>query len=601
MSLSPDLNRRQLLQAAVALPAAYRLAFSQTSEPDAPAVMNLVAGPVTLEFEPGLGFVRYVRLGDREILRGIYAAVRDSTWLTVLPKVANVRLETADGGFKLTFTADCTQGPISFLWQGTVTGDAQGTIRFEMAGEAKTSFRRNRIGFCVLHPLTECVGQEYVAEKSDGSTVRGQFPQLIAPNQPVQDLRAITHRVAQGLDAEVRFEGETFEMEDHRNWTDGNFKTYCTPLAKPWPVDVPQGTRVRQAVTVTLKGKPVAARSVRSTEVLIEPVPAARETPLPAIGLGYAPGPLAGLRPAHLRVDWRPGSPLPATPVPLEVAALVAQETDLAKLAELAQGRAIARWLVLPPGESSTSQKWLDLGRKYLKGAPVGGGTNEYFTELNRQRPDPKWLDVACYSLNPQVHAFDNRSLVENLEPQGATVRSARAFLGAAPIAVTPVTLGPRFNPQAKVYTPNPPDARQSSLFCAAWTVGSLKYLAEAAASSVTYYELAGPGGLSQGGQAFPVQQVLAAVMELVGAAVVPMGSSAPLKAIALSLKRAGRRRLLVANLTAEPQLIRVAGVGPGARSVKIRESMGETTKQETGGDRLTLGLNPYAIAFVDS
>jgi hypothetical protein len=236
-----------------------------------------------------------------------------------------------------------------------------------------------------------------------------------------------------------------------------------------------------------------------------------------------------------------------------------------------------------------------------LKGAPVGGGTNEYFTELNRQRPDPKWLDVACYSLNPQVHAFDNRSLVENLEPQGATVRSARAFLGAAPIAVTPVTLGPRFNPQAKVYTPNPPDARQSSLFCAAWTVGSLKYLAEAAASSVTYYELAGPGGLSQGGQAFPVQQVLAAVMELVGAAVVPMGSSAPLKAIALSLKRAGRRRLLVANLTAEPQLIRVAGVGPGARSVKIRESMGETTKQETGGDRLTLGLNPYAIAFVDS
>ncbi len=601
MSLSPDLNRRQLLQAAVALPAAYRLALSQTSEPDAPVVMNLVAGPVTLEFEPALAFVRYVRWGDREILRGIYAAVRDSTWLTVLPQVSQVRLETADGGFRLTFTANCTQGPISFLWQGTITGDAQGTIRFEMMGEAKTSFRRNRIGFCVLHPLTECVGQEYVAEKSDGSTVRGQFPQLIAPHQPVQDLRAITHRVANGLEAEVRFEGETFEMEDHRNWTDGNFKTYCTPLAKPWPVEVPQGTRVRQAITVTLKGRPVAARSTRSAEILLEPVAAARETPLPAIGLGYTPGPLDTLRPAHLRVDWRPGGVLPATPVPLEIAALVADQADLAKLAELAKGRAIARWLVLPQGEASTSQKWLDLGRKYLKGAPVGGGTNEYFTELNRQRPDPKWLDVACYSLNPQVHAFDNRSLVENLEPQGATVRSARAFLGAAPIAVTPVTLGPRFNPQAKVYTPNPPDRRQPSLFCAAWTVGSLKYLAEGAAASITYYQLAGPGGLSQNGQAFPVKYVLAAAMELAGAAVVPMGSSAPLKAIAFHLKRAGRHRLLVANLTARPQLIRVNGVKTGTRSVKIRESMGETTKQETGGDRLSLGLNPYAIAFVDS
>ena len=49
-------------------------------------------------------------------------------------------------------------------------------------------------------------------------------------------------------------EGDTFEMEDHRNWTDANFKTYCTPLAKPYPVRVESGTTIQQTVTVTLKG-----------------------------------------------------------------------------------------------------------------------------------------------------------------------------------------------------------------------------------------------------------------------------------------------------------------------------------------------------------
>jgi hypothetical protein len=48
--------------------------------------------------------------------------------------------------------------------------------------------------------------------------------------------------------------------------------------------------------------------------------------------------------------------------------------------------------------------------RQHLRGAPLVIGTNEYFTELNRQRPQPELLDGSCYSINPQVHAFDNQS-----------------------------------------------------------------------------------------------------------------------------------------------------------------------------------------------
>jgi D-apionolactonase len=66
----------------------------------------------------------------------------------------------------------------------------------------------------------------------------------------MMDLRALTHEAAPGLRVTCRMEGDTFEMEDQRNWTDASFKTYCTPLAEPFPVLVEPGDRVDQQVTV---------------------------------------------------------------------------------------------------------------------------------------------------------------------------------------------------------------------------------------------------------------------------------------------------------------------------------------------------------------
>ena len=96
-----------------------------------------------------------------------------------------------------------------------------------MKAQRKT-FWRNRIGICVLHPIRECAGAHYVAVKADGSTQGGVFPRDISPHQPVQDLAALLHEVSPGLWAHVRFNGEVFEMEDQRNWTDASFKTTCS-------------------------------------------------------------------------------------------------------------------------------------------------------------------------------------------------------------------------------------------------------------------------------------------------------------------------------------------------------------------------------------
>jgi D-apionolactonase len=110
--------------------------------------------------------------------------------------------------------------------------------------------------------------------------------------------------------------------------------------------------------------------------------------------------------------------------------------------------------------------------------AKFGGGTNLYFTEINRERPPLDALKLFCYSINPQVHAVDDLSLIENLAAQAETVRSARHFAGALPIALTPDMPKPRFNPhnglhgfaQADVSDTLPAsvDARQPTLFAAA-------------------------------------------------------------------------------------------------------------------------------------
>ena len=63
-------------------------------------------------------------------------------------------------------------------------------------------------------------------------------------------------------------EGDTFEMEDQRNWTDASYKTYVRPLALPWPYTLAKGTVIEQAVRLSVHGTP-AARARRDSAVVV--------------------------------------------------------------------------------------------------------------------------------------------------------------------------------------------------------------------------------------------------------------------------------------------------------------------------------------------
>ena len=87
------MRRRELLALPFALQAQNPTFLTGTAElPAAP--LELKAGPLSLLFDPGLGLVRYIRFGEHEVLRGIYAAVRDSSWGTVAPQLSNLKTTT---------------------------------------------------------------------------------------------------------------------------------------------------------------------------------------------------------------------------------------------------------------------------------------------------------------------------------------------------------------------------------------------------------------------------------------------------------------------------------------------------------------------------
>ena len=632
-----------------------------------PDPIPLRAGPLSAMFDPELAFLRYVRLGSREVLRGVYSAVRDQHWGTVAPRVTNLQIRQDSESFDLDFDVECCESAIDFVWRGAISGSRDGSIVFSMFGVARSTFCRNRIGFCVLHPIAECAGHKCQVESADGELSSGQFPKLISPHQPFKNIRAISHEVVPGVRAEVRMTGDVFEMEDQRNWSDASFKTYCTPLAFPFPVEIVAGTTISQEIRISVSGD--VHRGIYGIPDQGEIIVEVGEEPagiMPEIGLLLAtdnlplnPSEIARLRSLklrHLRVDlaldhdrWpddlaRAARAARDISVGLEAALFLgtAPADKLSAVAQEAQALSapLARWLIFHVGESATSPRWLHLARQSLAThggrVPIGAGTPGNFTELNRNRPDQLLPDLICFSTNPQVHAFDDRSLVETLPMHLHIAETARSFVGSLPIAVTPLTLRPSPNPANPERgeggvsggpLPASVDPRQMSLFAAGWLVGALKYLAAAGIHSVTCFETTGWRGVMETetdppapelfrsiqGCTYPVYHVLADVSGEANEDVLRTSSSDPLSVECLALKRRGSLRLLVANLGPKRQTVVIRGCrGPLrmrmldetnvlAAMVSAEEYRSTVeTPLNPAGDGFRLQLRPFAVACLE-
>ena len=208
--------------------------------------------------------------------------------------------------------------------------------------------------------------------------------------------------------------------------------------------------------------------------------------------------------------------------------------------------------------------------------------------------------DGIVYSINPQIHAFDELSLAENIAGQAETVQTARAYGGGRPVVVSPVTLKQRFNSVATGDQPEPgsrraPAAGRSApdvpLRARVGRVGSLNRLLESGVAAATYYETTGWRGVIQGdepppapelfparaGMVFPVYHVFADLAEWKDGQLVRSRSSDPLAVETLAVTDEGGLHLLVANLTPHPQTVTIDALS--GRNVTLRRLNAETAE----------------------
>jgi hypothetical protein len=647
-----------------------RLLTGRTTAP--PDLIELRAGPVMLLLDgPDL---RHVRLGDVELVQRVYVALRDAPWNTIPAVLSDVRVDQGPAAFRVEFDARHVHEDIDFTWRATIDGAPDGRITYELDGVCHGTFTYSKIGFNVHHALDRAIGHSYRARTEHGE-LRGLLPKALEPQRVVDGkltgmlapYSEIAIEVAPGLEAIVALEGDLLELQDHRNWADGNFKSYATPLALGFPFDSTDGQRIRQVLTIGSAGSVPAAEPERPPTITVGAALGGPLRSLPPIGFGQ-PGHgealspheaslIAALRPAHLRVDLPMGDP--SLPAQLDRAAADARSVGAALelaihandasgpvLAHLAtQLRAahvgVARVLVydLREGISAllglTRPSVVRLVREHLEPVtgevPFAGGTNQSFSDINRDRPTDPVITGLCFSISPTVHAADDASIVENLVGQSEVVQMARSIADGRSVAVSPVTIATRFGPypggpSAPGELPAAVDLRQASLLGAAWTVGSIKHLAESQADSVTFYETTGWRGVverdagspdprfpSRPGQVFPMYHAFSDVAEWRSGRVLGAVSTDPLIVEALAVEDTTGTHLLVAHLTRTPGRVVVAGLPGRTASVRkldastAREAAadpiafrGRSSSAEIVGGRLELDLAAYAIARVD-
>jgi hypothetical protein len=524
-----------------------------------------------------------IRWGATEIASRVFVTVRDADWRTVPARVRRLDVDDRADGFTIDVEAEHDDGAVGFAWRGRFVAGAEGTLACSFAGSATRDFGYRRIGICVLHPWANHVGARWSASGGEHTT-EGVIDREIAPQlmvggvlQPmIPAFTSLVLRLANGVEVSWKLQGERFELEDQRNWSDASFKTYPTPLARSHPRVLRAGEEIGQRCAMTATGPVWSAGSgARSVLRIGDPT----GTRMPDLGItapnaGSSDATIAALRaigPSHVRVEVVPSRDDEATSraaldaaaaigAPLEVAVLVDGTrpddagSDLDAAVVRLRGRELARALVHRLDGRTTPTPVIEGARARLApGVSLVGGTASHFSELNRDRPERAGIDAVGVAITPQVHATDERSIVETLEVQAQIVAQLRRMTGGLPVVVSPVTLAAR--------TPADPqghhdiDPRTRSPFAGPWTAASVACLATAGAVSMTFHERANDtlAELDAASGLTPAGLALASLAAFRGREVVRVGSSHPRLFSGMAARTGDTTDTIVANLTAEP------------------------------------------------
>jgi len=434
----------------------------------------------------------------------VSVVVRDSAWRTLTPS----KLVERTRGERWTVDGRTVVGSGTLLWRLALLPRARG-MEVQAALRARGDVVTNRSGLVVLLPATIFAGARFVVRHADTSEEHGVLLHDIVPHQPLRDAAALRLSLPRGPALAFTFAGDTFEMEDQRNWLDPTFKLYNRPLSKPFPYRIRDGAEIEQRIEIDVVRMP-ARRRASTIGQRRRSQRSARLAPIPTLGVATAPGrvpasseimeALARARPAFvlhrtnasatgLRAAARLARALGAE---LRVEAF-GESGTLADTIKDERPRRVAAYFSGPQVDAALSDKAVE----------KVGGTFADFVMLNRNGL-PGSPGRATFALCPTVHARDDRSLIETLETMAVVFAQARRLAGSRPVDAGPCTLLRRLVPASGKPAVRGPqgsgpydvDSRQCEHVAAAWLACTIALAAEAGIASVCTFEAAGSRGV---------------------------------------------------------------------------------------------------------
>lgn len=577
--------------------------------------------------------VSKVRYHGVEVLRELAYLVRDPNWATMELVQLDAAADTAkraEGAWQRRFRSGNGALEGTFRLEAEETGDTA-TLRADLTLVARRDVSINRAGFVLLHPIAGVAGRPLRVGHSDGTEEQACFPALVSPGQVAFDIARLMHCVG-GIEIDIALEGDAFEMEDQRNWTDASFKTYSRPLALPRPYSLAAGASAEQSVIVRLRRRGEVTMAAEASDD-----PASVVAPEIALAYDRALHPdvsFATFRHLHVaellvRVDrngdWEAQLPVDVElPVALEI---VLDETgcedDLDRLVRACAARGLrpARVMALtrpylsshqPDGPWPQGPRPFDLVpllRRRFPDAQIGGGMLTNFTEFNRCPPVRAAIDYATFGTTAIVHAADDASVLETLEALAHVLASARVLAGDRPLRLGLVTIGMRSNPYGSGVAANPHlhripmariDPRHGGSFAAAWAVAAVAAAARGGVASLAPAMVAGPLGLGAEGAPSPLHHAVAALAALGGRNVAVRGG--PSSGLVWMIGR-GRRGVagIVANLGPESTAVSPPAIGQSLLHLSASSPQVSTDRRwiDGAGVRAGIRLAPLEIAIV--
>ena len=608
-----------------------RLLFG-TDEP-VPPTTRLCAGPLTLELRAGR--LWHLCADDIEVWHGVAFLYRDADWGTPEPIIERCESSIAARSFRIRCAGHFPTVPrIDFRLD--FEGTEKGFVRVTGEAVPRGDITANRLGLCVMHPMTVC-GKRLDVHHVDGRSSQSTFPTVIPPWPPFMLIRAIRHEYAAGQWARCEFTGDSFELEDQRNNSDASFKTYSRSNLMPRPYWLRAGVPIRQAVELRLEVPWTCKLSRRTSEVTVRVGDTVRT--LPKIGIEISPtdaesdqgtrAALQSLRPAQLHlaleaaaggVQWKRIQEL------LDIAGArlrldlsigdVAQADEIleAFLGDLRGANLVPESVAVFPSD----QHCIQAARRKFPASLIGGGTPHFFVQLNRLE-SLGTVDFLTFTTSAVVHGADDESVMLTLQSLPSMVETLAARYPDLPVRVGPSCIATRKSPLGRQPETDGTqrialagqDPRYRGLYGAAWSLGYIAQLTAAGADAITLMSLRGASGIlgtDEGHVAirFPAYFVLERLRAR--ARVCSVSVSEPSRVAALALIRQEKRELLLANLTADDLDVLIDGWPAEARVSIMDVGSWETfsslpgawdaARQTSSSSRFR--LTAYAVASVD-